>query len=384
MRRFAVIAALMCVASIAHAEQNQAFLAIQAETTVMKMAGMPAMPKIEMPAGMKMPEGVKMPSGPQMAMLSGEPTRSLNVRLWSPSIAPADAFAYITPPAGLKQGNKLDLELYRPKPEQTKDTPKTDGDDSFDPQSNPNFTIKIYWGSSETVKPGQPKVIKWTGLSADQQGEMEMQAKKLEAAQSYFYKENWTTGYWPTAKQPGEIAADASLVGDYALTTNYTGNVKIEAAKDVDFLAPITMSSPDIAGKIDFASFIPFKWKQIPNALGLYASIIGMEGENTLILWSSSEVYQENLMADLGFPQMAEVREFVKQTVFMKGDQTKVTVPAGIFKDSDTVMFSMYGYGPGAALDKAQPLPRIQTKTTLSIMLGGKDMPDMGGTDGDQ
>jgi hypothetical protein len=88
---------------------------------------------------------------------------------------------------------------------------------------------------------------------------------------------------------------------------------------------------------------------------------MGMEGKNTLILWSSSEVFQEGLMGDMGFLQMAEVREFVKQTVFMKGDQTKVTVPAGIFKDADMAMFSMYGYGPGAALDKAQPLPRIRS-----------------------
>jgi len=42
-------------------------------------------------------------------------------------------------------------------------------------------------------------------------------------------------------------------------------------------------------------------------------------------------------------------------------------------------MFMMVGYGPGAALDKGQPLPRIQTKTTLSIMLSGKGMSGMAG-----
>lgn len=375
MRRLALIGVLLFAASIAQAEQDQAFLAIQAETKAMRMAGMPAMPKMpEMPPGMKMPAGMEA----QMGMMSGKPTRVLNVRLWSPSIAPADAFAYITPPEGLKQGNKLDLMLYRPKPEEGTST--ADGDAGFSPESSPDFTIKIYWGSSETVRPGQPKIIKWTGLTADQKAEMKKQGSRARAAgaSSYFYKPNWTTGYWPTEKQPGEIAADASLVGTYALTTNYTGNVSIDAPSNVDFVAPIDISSPDLANKIDFASFIPFGWKQIPNALGLYAAIIGMEGKNTLIMWSSSEVFKDGLMGDLGFPQMAEVREFVKQTVFMKGDQTKVNVPAGIFKDADMAMFSMYGYGPGAALDKAQPLPRIQTKTTLSIMLGGKKMANMG------
>jgi len=309
-------------------------------------------------------------------MMSGEPTRVLNIRLWSPSIAPSDAFAYVTPPAGLKQGNKLDLELYRPKPGE--DAASAAGNAAFSPESNPEFTIKIYWGSSETVKPGQPKVIKWAELTDEQKAGMKKQAERAQAAQSYFYKPNWTTGYWPTEKQPGEIAADASLVGSYSLTTNYTGNVSIDAPDNVNFLAPIDVSSPDLAGKIDLTSFIPFEWKQIPNALGLYASIVGMEGKNTIIMWSSSEVFKDGLVGDLGFPQMAEVRKYVEETVFMKGDQTKVTVPVGIFKDADMAMFSMYGYGPGAALDKAQPLPRIQTKTSLSIMLGGKKMEGMG------
>jgi len=84
-------------------------------------------------------------------------------------------------------------------------------------------------------------------------------------------------------------------------------------------------------------------------------------------------------MGDMGFLQMAEVREFVKQTVFMSGDRTKVNVPAGIFENCDMAMFNMVGYGPGAALDKAQPIPRIQTKTSLRITLGGKGMDRLGG-----
>jgi hypothetical protein len=62
----------------------------------------------------------------------------------------------------------------------------------------------------------------------------------------------------------------------------------------------------------------------------------------------------------------------VSKTIFMAPDRTSVAVPAGIFKDADMAMMTMAGYGPGAALDKAQPLPRIQTKTTLQLMLGGK------------
>lgn len=347
--------------------QDQSYFAILAETKVGRMAGMPPIDMGQLPPGIKLP--------PAMMMFSGKPARILNIRLWSPTIAPADAHASVAPPEGLKQGNKLDLELYRP--EGTTSGGKVQG---FDPDSNPDFTIKIYWGSSETVKADQPRIIKWTGLTDTQKESMRERARESQAAAgSYFYKPNWTTGYWPTKSQPGQIDASASMVGKYSLTTTYTGNVEIEAPSDVDFLAPIELSSPDLGRKVDLKKSIAFNWGQIPHALGQYASIMGMEGKNTLILWSSSEVFVEGLMGEMGFLQMAEVRDFVGKTIFMAGDRTNVSVPVGIFQNADFAMMNMVGYGPGTALEKAQPLPRIQTKTTLQVMLGGKKMGNMGG-----
>lgn len=344
------------------AQQDQAYFAILAETKVGRAVGAPVFDLSQLPPGIKLPS--------EAMMYSGKATRVLNMRLWSPTIAPANAEASVAPPAGLKQGPKLDLELYRPGPSETTGGKVKD----FDPDSNPDFTIKIYWGSSETVKEGQPKVIKWTGISADQQAAMRESAREAQASSSYFYKPGWTTGYWPTKKQPGNIGDDASLVGKYSLTTNYTGNVDIEAPSNVTFLDPFDITSPNLEKKIDFKKAMNFQWKQIPNALGEFASIFAMEGKNTLILWSSSEVFADMMMADMGFMQMAEVRDMVGKTIFMPGDAMKVSVPAGIFQNADMVMMKMAGYGPGAALEKAQPLPRIQTKTTLQIMLGGKQM----------
>jgi hypothetical protein len=344
------------------ATEDQAYFAILAETKVGRMAGMPALDLSQLPPGIKLP--------PQAMMFSGKPSRLLNIRLWSPSIAPADAHASVAPPEGLKQGSKLDLELYRPEGA----TSGSGGAGNFDPDSNPDFTIKIYWGSSETVKDGQPKIIKWTGLNDEQKEAMKARSREAQNTNSYFYKPNWTTGYWPTKAQPGAIDDTASLVGKYSLTTNYTGNVEIEAPNGVDFLAPIALSSPDLEKRPDLKKAINLKWPAIANALGLNAAIMGMEGKNTMILWTSSEVFADGLMGDMGFLQMSEVKDFVAKQMFMAGDRTSVDVPAGIFQNADFAMLNMAGYGPGSALDKAQPLPRIQTKTTLMAMLGGKKM----------
>lgn len=341
--------------------QDQAYLAILAETKLMQMVGMPKMP--DLPPGIKLPPGVVLP---------GQPQRTLQVRLWSPSIAPADATATLAPPAGLKLGDKLKLELYRPTPADEASGGKVPG---FDPDANPEFTIKVYWGSSETVKEGQPKIIKWAGMTPEQKAEMKRRAKEAQnAAGSYFYKPNWTTGYWPPAKNPGTIAADASLVGSYNLTTSYTGNVALDVPSGVDFLAPIKLASPSLEEKLNLGGALNFEWAAIPNNLGQHASVIGMEGKNTFIIWTSSETYADALLGDTGFLQMAEVRANVQNRLFMPPETTKAIVPAGIFKEADFAMLNMAAYGPGAARDETQPLPRVQSKSTLNVMLGGKQV----------
>lgn len=365
------LAALLAALPVlpARAADNQAFLGIFAETSTMKMAGMP---EIQLPPGVKLPN---MPGIPSF----GKPERKLTVRLWSPGIAPAGATASLAVPAGLKQGDKLDLELYRPEPGQTEDTSVAPGPGAMPDMDK--FTIKLYWGSSDTVKPGQPKVITFGDLPPEQKQAMKAEAAKMRQSTSYFYKPDWTTGYWPTKAQPGTIDPEARLAGKYDLTSSYTGNVSIEAPDNVDFLAPIEMTSPNLAQRPSLAGPLVFQWKPIPNLLGSIAMVMGMEGQTTLILWTSSEIPAQ-WSADYDYMQMADVKAKVQTTEFMAGDRQDVHVPAGIFKNADMAMFRMTGYGPGAALAQGQPLPRIQTKNSLSIMLGGKRMAGMGGMGG--
>jgi len=361
--RIILLSLLLALAlALAGAVDNQAFLGVFAETSVQKTAGMPDMTEMmkNLPAGVQLPAGMAMP---------GMPMRQLTVRLWSPGIAAQDASAQLAIPDGLKLGPSLDLNLYRP----TAVNGGDQGGEVVDPSTIPDFTIMRYWGSSPTVKKGQPEVVRFKDMIPAQQDAVREEANKRN---SYYYKPDWTTGYWPTEKQPGKVAMEATLDGHFALTTNYTGNVAIDVPDTVKFLDPITFSSPKLDQKIDFTKPMVFRWKTIPGVLGYHAYIIGMKGKNTLITWSSSEV---NRFDSFGWDylQMSEVRQLVADNVFMGPDRTDVTVPAGIFKDCDTVMFMMVGFGTGAALAEGQPLPRVQTKTTISVMLGGTAMKDM-------
>jgi len=354
---------------------DQAYFGIFVETHTMQIAGQKVRPMPKLPAGFKLPPNVA-------AMMPGKPHRILNVRLWSPTIAPENATASVAPPAGLGVGDKLDLEIYRP---QAAPSGGGGGQGGGQQGEHKDFTVKIYWGSSDTVQAGQPKIFSSANMTPDQAQQMGSHMRAMSpmggmgggpgAGGSYFYKDGWSTAYWPNDQASVEIPDDASLPGTYALSTNYAGNVSIDAPSNVDFLAPIEITSPDLSAKPNLGGSLPFQWKPIPNALGQFATAFGMEKDtNTLILWSSSEVYADQIMSDNGFLQMSEVEDAVQKKIFMPGDATSMIIPAGIFKDADFAMMNMVGYGPGTAKDNVQPVPRIQTKTSLMVMLGGKKM----------
>lgn len=377
-----LILAFSAVPVLASVPQDQSYLGIFVETRQFQIAGMKPHPMPNLPPGIKLPPSVA-------AMMEQKPKRVLNVRLWSPTIAPDNATATVTPPSGLGI-DKMDLDIYRPS---AAPTGAGGGGGEGAQGERKNMTIKIYWGSSPTVQPGQPKIFTTADMTPDQARALSGRMRGMNpmggmgsggaSAGSYFYKEGWSTGYWPTQKEPGDISDTAALPGTYSLETNYVGNVSIDAPSNVDFLAPITMTSPDLGKRPNLADALAFQWNQIPNCLGQYATAFGMEQDsNTLILWSSAENYADAIMNDNGFLQMAEVQDMVQKHIFMDGNATNVTVPAGIFKAADFSMFNMVGYGPGTARDGVTPVPRIQTKTTFTCMLGGKKG-GMGGGDDD-
>lgn len=348
-------------ASLTFAADEQAYLRIFAEAQVMKIAGVPEMPQLP----------IKIPGLSGIPGLGGAPLRILTVRLFAPIIAPDDATASLAIPPGLKLGPKLDLALYRP----TTEKPEPG---EFKPEEVPDFTILRYWGSSATVREGQPETINWGALTPEQEATLREQMAKAAKKSAYFYGEDWTTGYWPSGKATGNVDEKASLVGNYALTTTFAGNVELEVPKGVDFLGGIKLTSPDLSELPPLEEALTFRWEPVSGVLGYHAMIVGMKGEKTMITWSSSEV-KEDIVAGLDYLEPERAAELVEAGVLMAPDRKEVIVPAGIFKDCDTVFLTMVGYGRGVEV-QGKPLASLQTKTTLTAMLGGKEaQKQMGG-----
>lgn len=378
------VPALLAAGVCARADENQAYIGVFAETAATRIAGAP-LPKL--PPGFKasdlenLPPGVKLPPqvAEMLAMLKGA-QRKLTVRLWSPGLAPEGASAALTVPEGLKIGPKLNLDLYRPKGDEGDAAPGAPG-------VIPDMVIKRCWGSDVAVRAGQPEVMDLKALTPEQKSMMRSQAMKMQQAMqrkqtaSYFYKPNWTTAYFPASSGTSIVPDEGALAGRYALESSYTGNIAMEVPDTVNFLSAIEMTSPNLEAAVPLDAPVKFRWKSVPNVIGYSASIIGVEGMKTIVMWNSGEEKAEMGLA-FDYLEMAQARDLVSRKVIMNGDATEMTVPAGVFNQCDFVILQMIGYGPGAALDKGQPLPRVQTKTTLMITLGGKKLKEALGRKG--
>ncbi len=356
---------VLCVlmVGVGFAAEERATLDIFAETQSMKMIGMPDM--AELMAGLDPSLLANIPGMANLPMMG--PKRLLDVSLRSPGVAPENGAAALGVPNGLGLGPTLNLEIVRPEP-------VTPGEGA-QPAST-DFTVKYYWGSSPTVKPGQPEVLQMGALTPEQRQAMEAaQAAMARGGAGLKAGDNWTWAHWPTATEPGIIGKDAALPGHYALATNYTGGATVDMPAEMNFLGAIELTSPPLTESPPLDAAIVFAWKPVKGALGYHAQIVGMEGEKVLIVWISSELGPKGGMG-WEFLTPKQIAELVESGALIGPDRKEVTVPAGIFQGCQNVFLMMTGYGMGVRGEGETVQPRAQTKTTLMIPLMGGMMPE--------
>lgn len=281
--------------------------------------------------------------------------RMLRVQLFSQGAAPAAASANLDIPTGLQLGQTLPLEIPKGNDETNPNSPNFKYPKQFE-----SWEFRRYWGCSATVKPGQPRVVKGATLSAEQ---LERAAKAAKAAGGKVPVN--TYAFWPNSlqKQPPQLVPTAAMPGGYQLKTNYTGNVAFQVPQNVDFLAPVELT----VDGADLTKATNLSWKPVPNAVGYYAMAMGSKGENTHIMWISSEVPDG---FDGGYETTGEVKALVEKGVYMPANKTQCTIPAGIFQGCKAVSVSLVAYGPSFTQGNTTPSVRVYTKSTAMTSLG--------------
>ncbi len=221
----------------------------------------------------------------------------------------------VTVPEGLKVGPFVKLKVEFPKP-----APATDAK----PADSSNTKTKIYWGSSETIPSGQPKIEDTASDASDtQQGG------------SFAY---WPIGY-SGEKVPGP---DSKLAGKYSLTSNYCGETSITLDNQQSFLEGINLIAPN--EKADTAKPIKIIWKKIPRAVGYIVNAFGGNDKESIYWTSCSDPDKASEIETTPITKEMSA-SYLSKKLLLKPDTTSCTIPAGIFKGATNIMLTVTAVG---------------------------------------
>lgn len=262
------------------------------------------------------------------------PGRSLMLQLNSPKAVPAAPEATHDIPPGQKMGSTLPLII----PERTKSVKEEEGEETK--YEKPKMRMLMYWGCSETVRPGQPKVLDTEKMSMIDFGKA-MSGKRGSAQYPPSQRTGWAYAEWPNRIDRKEIPKGSSLEGQHFVHGNYSPDIKFSVDEKHDFMAPVEFSSV----KGGLADSIKFQWKKIPTALGYFAMAMAHnEKTGEMVIWSSSEP-QDPGYGLMNYLSPADVNRFIKEKAVMGPEVTSCSIPQGIFKEAKGAAVQFIGYG---------------------------------------
>jgi hypothetical protein len=241
-------------------------------------------------------------------------------------------------PAGLDAGPSLPLvspEPSAPPPPRPDRTPGySDGP--------ANGRILIYWGCGEHARPGQPYEVDLARLRAGQMPPA-MAALALRPMQPPSQAGSATFGEWPNPRSRTTIPANGSLVGAHAIRGNYSPEINFTLQPGQDFLAPIVLTS-NTRGP---AGSVPLAWTPIANARGYFLMAFGAAENNTMVMWSSSEL-QFSQMGAFDYLAPEGAARLVQQHVLLDPATSQCTVPAEVAGRVQAASLMMTAFGPEA------------------------------------
>ena len=259
--------------------------------------------------------------------------------------------------------------------------PRSPGSGTVTPREPDDFEqprgrILFYWGCSETVRPGQPRVLDFSkGPSAEWGNFMQGRAPRERGAVA-------RPGHsiWPNEKDRRSFASTASLAGDHALAgEGVPAELRFALGAAHDFMAPIALQQ---AGTLTDA--LRLSWAAVPNARAYFLNAMsgGEQGGVTeMVFWSSAEVPDFG-MGLMDYASPANVEQWLREKVLLAPAVTQCAIPQGIFAKGQGGMLRMIAYGP--ELNLAHPprptdvkiawepewAVRVRTKSTAMAMLG--------------
>jgi len=288
---------------------------------------------------------------------------------------------------GIPAGTQLAPTLMLQAPEKPKPLPRekdVDEPEDWDYEP-PKGKFVLYWGCSETVRPGQPKVINLETATLAELG------KFFESRRATQRGTHAAAGrpVWPSKADNRALPAGASLVGQHSFTgQGVPESFKFDIPQAQDLMPEFKLRQTDQGGSI------LLEWDAIPHARAYFLGSMGSregDGEDmTLVLWTSSEL-PDSGFGLFDYQTNAAVDKWLKEKVLLSPAIAKCAVPK---EAAGTGMLRAIAYG--TELNMAYP-PRpkdpavawepdwnvkIRVKSMTTTMLGMEGADDMGGMEG--
>lgn len=303
---------------------------------------------------------------------AGGARRSLLLQLSGPN-TPADPKADHFIPPGQNMGESLQLLT----PSGGKLSRREVSSDEAPEPEKPKGRILMYWGCSDKIRNGQPRILDMASASPQQYASF-FKAYNINVPRGPRPASGWTYGRWPHEKDNQSIPKESSLVGSHVVKANYAPEIRFDIPRQQDFMEPVVFTEM-AAAKGEAASF---KWRSIPNATGYFSMAMGGMDNNDMVIWVSSEAPHMGWSL-MDYVPTGEVHKLTKERIIMPPSTTECKIPKGVFKDEGAMLqFIAYGYD----LDMAHParpknapkdwMPdwtaKVRLKSTTMSILGEK------------
>jgi hypothetical protein len=206
-------------------------------------------------------------------------------------------------------------------PEKPKPAPRVDDEGPVEMDAEPpKGKLVMYWGCSETVRPGQPKVVNLETATIAELG------KFFESRRATQRGTHATAGrpVWPSRSDKRTFPAGASIVGQHA----YSGDGVPESFK---FSIPAAQDiMPEIRiRQTEQPTFVQLEWNAIPTARAYFLGTMGAlpnEGEAGMVIWTSSEL-PDSGMGLFDYQTNGAVDKWLKEKVLLPPTTTRCAIP---------------------------------------------------------
>ena len=258
----------------------------------------------------------------------------------------------------------------------------------------PHGRMLIFWGCGEHAGPGQPYVIDFANLGADKGAQQFMALSRglgVQPMQPPSPGRNTTYGEWPNAQSETSVPGDGSLQGEHTVKGNYTPQINFQLAADQDFLPPFQLTA-NVKNPSGSASL---GWRHVDGAQGYFATMIGAQGQNQVVMWTSSQ-NQASAFALPDYLSDGEISRLVTAHALMPPSQTDCTIPMEAVQAAGRGgFFNLVAYGGETNLAyptrPAPPLPwhvvwevKVRYRSSTSGLVGVDLSQMMGGRPGQQ